>query len=93
MVLVARRGDRLHALAQKYRNVEVIAADLLTQEGVAAVEERLRDISKPPVDFVVNNAGFGTSGPMHRIDPNRLANEVQLNVVRSEEHTSELQSH
>jgi len=44
MVLVARRGDRLQALAQKYGNVEVIAADLLTQEGVAAVEERLSDI-------------------------------------------------
>jgi short-subunit dehydrogenase len=81
MVLVARRGDRLQAIANQYKNVEVLTADLLTTEGVAAVEARLRDTAKPPVDFVVNNAGFGTSGPMHRIDPNRLANEVQLNVV------------
>ncbi|MEY4820250.1 MAG: hypothetical protein RL200_962, partial [Actinomycetota bacterium] len=76
-----RRGDRLQTIADQYKNVEVLTADLLTTEGVAAVEARLRDTSKPPVDFVVNNAGFGTSGPMHRIDPNRLANEVQLNVV------------
>jgi short-subunit dehydrogenase len=81
MVLVARRGDRLQTIADQYKNVEVLTADLLTTEGVAAVEARLRDTTKPPVDFVVNNAGFGTSGPMHRIDPNRLANEVQLNVV------------
>ncbi len=81
MVLVARRGDRLQNIADQYKNVEVLSADLLTSEGVAAVEARLRDIAKPPIDFVVNNAGFGTSGPMHRIDPNRLANEVQLNVV------------
>lgn len=81
MVLVARRGDRLQTIADQYKNVEVLTADLLTAEGVAAVEARLRDTAKPPVDFVVNNAGFGTSGPMHRIDPNRLANEVQLNVV------------
>ena len=81
MVLVARRGDRLQTIADQYKNVEVLTADLLTAEGVAAVEARLRDTTKPPVDFVVNNAGFGTSGPMHRIDPNRLANEVQLNVV------------
>jgi short-subunit dehydrogenase len=81
MVLVARRGDRLQAIANQYPNVEVLAADLLTPQGVEAVEARLRDVSKAPIDLVVNNAGFGSSGPMHRIDPNRLANEVQLNIV------------
>ena len=81
MVLVARRVDRLQAIANQYQNVEVLAADLLTPQGVEAVEARLRDVSKAPIDLVVNNAGFGSSGPMHRIDPNRLANEVQLNIV------------
>lgn len=81
MVLVARRGDRLQAIADQYQNVEVLAADLLTPQGVEAVEARLRDVSKAPIDLVVNNAGFGSSGPMHRIDPNRLSNEVQLNIV------------
>lgn len=76
MVLVARRVDRLQAIANQYQNVEVLAADLLTPQGVEAVEARLRDVSKAPIDLVVNNAGFGSSGPMHRIDPNRLANEV-----------------
>jgi NADP-dependent 3-hydroxy acid dehydrogenase YdfG len=50
MVLVARRGDRLQTIADQYKNVEVLTADLLTTDGVAAVEARLRDTSKPPVD-------------------------------------------
>ncbi len=32
MVLVARRGERLQALAQQYSNVEVLVADLLRDE-------------------------------------------------------------
>ena len=47
MVLVARRGDRLQTIADQYKNVEVLTADLLTTDGVAAVEARLRDTSKP----------------------------------------------
>ena len=35
MVLVARRGERLQALAQQYPNVEVLVADLL-RDVVAA---------------------------------------------------------
>ena len=60
MVLVARRVDRLQAIANQYQNVEVLAADLLTPQGVEAVEARLRDVSKAPIDLVVNNAGFGS---------------------------------
>ena len=64
MVLVARRVDRLQAIANQYQNVEVLAADLLTPQGVEAVEARLRDVSKAPIDLVVNNAGFGSSAPL-----------------------------
>jgi len=81
MVLVARRADRLDALARRYRNVEVIAADLQTREGVDAVVRRISDGSRGPIDLVVNNAGFGTSGPMHVADIERLTREIELNVV------------
>ena len=81
MVLVARRGERLQALAQQYSNVEVLVADLLRDEEVAKVTARIADTSLPEIDLVVNNAGFGTSGSMHRIDADRLANEVKLNVI------------
>lgn len=81
MVLVARRADRLESLAATYANVEVLPADLLTTAGLAAVEARIRDVTRTPIDLVVNNAGFGTSGPMHAADPDRLADEIRLNVI------------
>ncbi|OSC49302.1 short-chain dehydrogenase, partial [Streptomyces sp. 4F] len=41
--------------------VEVLPADLSTDEGIGAVEARLADRTHP-VDLLVNNAGFGNKG-------------------------------
>ena len=79
-VVVARRVDRLESLAAQYPSVEVLAADLSTAKGVAAVVERILDPSRP-IDLVVNNAGFGTSGDFHTLDPDRLGNEIGVNVA------------
>jgi len=64
LVLVARDGARLEQAAAEHRRrygvaTETIAADLTTEEGMAAVEARLRD----GVDLLVNNAGFGHRDP------------------------------
>ena len=80
MVLVARRKDRLDAIAAQYPNVEVLIADLTTQSGLDAVISRLQSDSLPLIDLVVNNAGFGTSGAFVEADPQRLSNEISLNV-------------
>ncbi|NDF82059.1 MAG: SDR family oxidoreductase [Actinobacteria bacterium] len=80
MVLVARRKERLDAIAAQYANCEVLAADLTTDAGVGAVLTRLRDSTRTPIDLVVNNAGFGTSGNFADADPERLSNEVSLNI-------------
>lgn len=80
MVLVARRKERMETIAERYKNVEVLPADLTTQSGLDAVVECLRDTSKQPIDLVVNNAGFGTSGPFVEADALRLTNEILLNV-------------
>jgi hypothetical protein len=79
MVVVARRTDRLEELAARYSGVEVLGADLITSAGVALVEKRIQSEAEP-VDLVVNNAGFGTSGDFHELDPDRLDDEVRLNV-------------
>jgi uncharacterized protein len=79
-VIVARRGDRLEKLAGRYTGIEVLAADLTTSKGVAAVVSRITDAARP-IDLVVNNAGFGTSGDFSTLDPDRLANEIALNVA------------
>ena len=80
MVLVARRKDRLDAIASKYANVEVLPADLTTDAGLNAVLERLRDTTRPIVELVVNSAGFGTSGSFAQAEPERLSREISLNI-------------
>ena len=83
LVVVARRGDRLEALAARFKNVEVIVADLSTIDGVGQVEARIVDSSKTPIDLVVNNAGFGSSGLMHEIDLERLSVPKYLREFRA----------
>lgn len=78
-VLVARREDRLNALAERYVGFEVLVADLNDPSGLALVAERVASTDKP-VDLVVNNAGFGTSGMFHELDPDRLHDEIGLNI-------------
>ncbi len=80
VIAVARRGDRLEQLAAQFKGVEVLVADLTTVDGLARVESRIADTSAKPIDLVVNNAGFGSSGLMHEIDSDRLTREIQLNV-------------
>ena len=78
-VLVARRTDRLEEIAARYDDFEVLEADLLTPEGQQATADRIVSTDWP-IDLVVNNAGFGTSGNFHELDADRLGDEVELNV-------------
>ncbi|MGS2643754.1 SDR family NAD(P)-dependent oxidoreductase [Streptosporangium sp. LJ11] len=63
LVLVARDEKRLVSVSEELRlrygvSSEVLAADLVTDEGLEAVERRLGE----GVDLLVNNAGFGHRG-------------------------------
>ncbi len=78
-VVVARRADRLRALADELPGIEVLPADLLTDAGVGAVAERLADPARP-VDLLVNNAGFGGSGAFHTEAEQRAVDMVRCNV-------------
>jgi short-subunit dehydrogenase len=78
LILVARTADALESLAADLRGefgvaVEVLLADLATDDGVERVADRLRDVSDP-VDLLVNNAGFGL--PLRFAD-NDIADEVR----------------
>lgn len=79
-VVVARRADRLDALAAELDGIEVLVADLGNPDGVDAVAERIAAEGTRAVDLVVNNAGFGTSGDFVDLDPDRLAAEINLNI-------------
>ncbi|GAA2416688.1 SDR family oxidoreductase [Actinomadura vinacea] len=63
LVLLARDADRLDGTAGELRDAyavrtETLVADLATEEGIGAAEERCR----AGVDLLVNNAGFGRKG-------------------------------
>ncbi|PVG83504.1 short-chain dehydrogenase [Nocardioides gansuensis] len=63
LVLVARDGPRLEAVADELRpaygvEVQVLPADLVVPQELGRVEARLADRDRP-VDLLVNNAGFG----------------------------------
>jgi hypothetical protein len=79
-VVVARRVDRLQQLAADYADVEVLEADLASKAGVDKVAARITDLQRP-IELVVNNAGFGTSGVFAELDDGRLSDEIGVNVV------------
>ncbi len=84
VVLVARRGEQLRQIAAELEaetrvTATVMVADLAAVDGARNVYERVQseDIA---VEFLVNNAGFGTFGPFHQVDPERTMDLVRLNI-------------
>ncbi|MBG0817282.1 SDR family oxidoreductase [Planomonospora sp. ID82291] len=82
LVLVARDEKRLLVRAEELRlrygvETEVLPADLADEEGLAAVERRLRE----GVDLLVNNAGFGLPGTFPDVP---VADEVRMLKVHCE---------
>ncbi|MCZ2822631.1 SDR family NAD(P)-dependent oxidoreductase [Modestobacter sp. VKM Ac-2977] len=85
LVLVARRADRLTALATELTaasgvRVDVVPLDLgrpAAGRALAAEVDR-RGIA---VTSVVNCAGFGTHGPVHSEDADRLAEMIAVDVT------------
>jgi uncharacterized protein len=66
LVLVARNTERLWEQATRLHDrhgieASVLTADLATDKGISAVEDRLAD-REHPVDLLINNAGFGNKG-------------------------------
>src|SRR4051794_28537239 len=81
LTLVARRQERLEELAAELSArvaVTVVAADLGSDDGVAAVE---RHLGEHPVELLVNNAGVGTGGTFHELPLVPELNEIRLNVL------------
>ena len=83
LVLVARRADKLEEVAGLLRaegaDVEVLPADLSTDEGVARVVERIeRD---PAIGLLVNNAGYAARGRVAELDADATAHMLRVNVI------------
>jgi short-subunit dehydrogenase len=86
VVLVARRREKLEAIAKELEQEHPIAAealptDLATDDGVALVEKRIGEI--PDLMMLVNNAGFGTHGAFADADLDKSLAMIQVHVIAS----------
>jgi short-subunit dehydrogenase len=85
VVLVARRRENLEALARDLGakhgvRATVLAEDLTRPDAPATITKELRDRGVA-VEFLVNNAGFGTTGPFAETDLARELGMLALNVT------------
>ncbi len=85
VILVARSGDRLEELAGKLRQshsveAHVLPADL-TEPGAARRLFEQVEARGLEVEFLVNNAGFGSNGAFLELELEREVSMVQLNCT------------
>lgn len=83
LMLVARREDRLHALAtelmQQYgRQVDVFISDLSIPGEVALLERRIAACDT--LSILVNNAGFGTTGLFADVDISKQLDMIHVHI-------------
>ncbi|WP_454832560.1 SDR family NAD(P)-dependent oxidoreductase [Pseudoxanthomonas wuyuanensis] len=83
LILVARRADKLHALARRLtddtgRSVETLAADLTQPADLARVEAVLK--TDASITLLVNNAGIGATAPLLQSDVADMERMIAINV-------------
>jgi short-subunit dehydrogenase len=84
LLLSARREEMLLALATDIRekhgvDVSVLVADLASQSDIDRVAATIKERSD--IDVLINNAGFGTLGPLATIDPAKPRAMVDVHVT------------
>jgi short-subunit dehydrogenase len=85
LVLIARRQDVLHSLAEELRQkhqiqVTVLVADLADREAPRQIVQVLT-AQGVDVDVLVNNAGFGLNGWHVQLDEQKQLDMVQVNIT------------
>ncbi len=84
LIIVARRADRLVAVAQRLHAesgvaVEPLVADLAEPAQLATVEERTAGEDR--LTLLVNNAGFGVYAPFVETDPDQAEAILRVSVT------------
>jgi uncharacterized protein len=85
LVLVARREERLRALADELGGATVVAADLVTEEAPARVREAVEREHGGKLNLLVNNAGGAWRGRFGETGWDNVRRHMELNfdaVVR-----------
>jgi short-subunit dehydrogenase len=83
LILVARRRDRLEALAERLRGetgvaAEPLAADLTDAGALSQLEARIAGEER--LALLVNNAGFGGYRPFVEIEPNIIDELIGVHI-------------
>ena len=82
LILTARRTEKLQALATELQlsgaQVESLTADLATENGIQAVEQKI--IGEPQLDLLINNAGFGLHGSFASVPFEELTNMLRVHA-------------
>jgi short-subunit dehydrogenase len=84
VVLVARRKEKLQELAAELSKTHgikahVISADLMDPAAGSAIVSEVQKLGLE-IEFLVNNAGFGTTGPFVKLDGAKELGEVYCNI-------------
>src|SRR5471032_1188803 len=84
LILVARNGARLNALASRLtadtgRSVNTIVADLNDKTALSTIERVLRD--DQDITVLVNNAGVGSVASVLNGDVNEMEAMIDLNIT------------
>ncbi len=83
LLLVARRADRLQAIATDLQkkheaNITTLVADLELREDLDRLASR---IGQEDVTMLINNAGAGELGPTAKAKPEQLERIINLNIT------------
>ena len=92
LILVARRTDRLEALASEIKSstksqVTTVALDLSKANSASELVKVLAE-KNSKIDVLINNAGFGTNLRLQNQDLSRIRQEIGLNVATLTELTA-----
>jgi uncharacterized protein len=79
LVLVARRRDRLEALAAELGSAHIVVADLALPGAPGRLLAEVEGLGLE-VETLINNAGFGLTGRLADAAPERLLEMIDLNV-------------
>ena len=86
LILVARRKEKLEALAAELTErhgvtIEVLPGDLMKDEDLKLVEGRIA--AAGALDLLVNDAGFGGTGPFSKTEVGRFLAMIQVHAAAS----------
>ena len=82
VLAVARRRERLQALAKEAAEnggrIEVLSADLTTEQGLASVLRRVEELGE--IELLINNAGIANAGDFLRASLDHEIAALRLNI-------------